>query len=112
MAKLGTLEYDSDINGAPTQKFQSSNIIFWYGEFRVSASQNTAFTAEAPTQKTKAIAVKHDFVQNHIDLFDNFNVIKLPDGIFTILSINSDDEVNGLDVLTIQRSTNEGIQQS
>ena len=111
-AELGTLQDDTGVNGVPYQKFQSSNIFFWYGEYRVNESQNTVNATETPIQNIKAIAVKHDFVQKHIDIFNTFNVIKLSDGVFTILSINSDDQVNGLDVLTIQHSTNEGIQQT
>lgn len=110
-AELGTLKDDTDMNGVPIQKFQSSNMPFWYGEYRVNESQNTVDATETPIQNIKTIAVKHDFVQKHIDIFNTFNVIKLSDGVFTILNINSDDSVNGLDVLTIQRSTNEGVQQ-
>ena len=36
-------------------------------------------------------------------MFEQFNVLKLEDGVFDILSINSDDQVNGLDVLTIKK---------
>lgn len=110
-AELGILKDDTDMNGVPIQKFQSSNMPFWYGEYRVNESQNTVDATETPIQKIKTIAVKHDFVQKNIDIFNTFNVIKLSDGVFTILNINSDDSVNGLDVLTIQRSTNEGVQQ-
>ncbi len=107
IGQIGTLTNDYDINGVPDYKFKSSNLPFWYVNFRVNASQS----ATTPIQNTKIIAVKHDFIQKNIDLFNKYSVIKLSDGIFTILSINSDDSVNGLDVLTIQRSTNEGVQQ-
>lgn len=107
IGQLGTLTNDYDINGAPDYKFKSSNLPFWYGNFRVNASQS----ATTPIQNTKIIAVKHDFIQKNIDLFNKYSVIKLSDGVFTILDINSDDLVNGIDLLTIQRSLSSGVEQ-
>ena len=111
-ATLGTLQDGTDENGVPYQTFQSSNISFWYGEYRMKTSQGVIDATGTPIKNIRQIVVKHEFVQQNINLFNEFSVIKIPDGVFTILDINSDDEVNGLDVLTIQRSTNDGIQQT
>lgn len=112
LATLGTLQDGTDENGVPYQTFQSSNISFWYGEYRMNTSQGVIDATGTPIKNIRQIVVKHEFVQQNINLFNEFSVIKIPDGVFTILDINSDDEVNGLDVLTIQRSSNDGIQQT
>lgn len=106
-ATLGTFEDDiDDINGVPNQKFKSSNISFWYGNFKTNTNQDNIAPSSDSTLKISsinAITVRHDFVQKNIKMFEQFNVLKLEDGVFDILSINSDDQVNGLDVLTIQK---------
>lgn len=104
-ATLGTFQDDiDDINGVPNQKFKSSNISFWYGNFKTNTNQDVAPSAEDSTiSSVNAITVRHDFVQKNIKMFEQFNVLKLEDGVFDILSINSDDQVNGLDVLTIKK---------
>lgn len=106
LAKLGTLKDDNDLNGVPYQKFQSSNISFWYGEYRTSINQDNVEPNSDSTlliSSTKNITVRHEFIQKNIKMFDQFSVLKLEDGVFDILNINSDDQVNGLDVLTIKK---------
>ena len=105
-AILGTLEDDTDMNGVPYQTFQSSNISFWYGEYRMNINQQNVEPNSDSTlliSSIKNITVRHEFVQKNIKMFEQFNVLKLEDGVFDILSINSDDQVNGLDVLTIKK---------
>lgn len=105
-ATLGTLKDDTDENGAPYQTFQSSNISFWYGEYRINITQQNVEPNSNSTlliSSIKNITVRHEFVQKNIKMFEQFNVLKLEDGVFDILSINSDDQVNGLDVLTIKK---------
>lgn len=105
-ATLGTFVDDEDTNGVPYQKFQSSNISFWYGEYRININQQSVEPNSDSTlliSSIKNITVRHDFVQKNIKMFEQFNVLKLKDGVFDILSIDSDDQVNGLDVLTIKK---------
>ena len=106
LATLGTLKDDNDMNGVPYQKFQSSNISFWYGEYRTSINQDNVEPNADSTlliSSIKNITVRHEFVQKNIKMFDQFSALKLEDGVFDILNINSDDQVNGLDVLTIKK---------
>ena len=106
LATLGTLKDDADENGVPYQTFQSSNISFWYGEYRMNINQQNVEPNSDSTlliSSIKNITVRHEFVQKNIKMFEQFNVLKLEDGVFDILSINSDDQVNGLDVLTIKK---------
>lgn len=106
LAILGTLKDDNDVNGVPYQKFQSSNISFWYGEYRININQQNVEPNSDSTlliSSIKNITVRHEFVQKHIKMFDQFNVLKLKDGVFDVLSINPDDQVNGLDVLTLKK---------
>lgn len=106
LATLGTLEDNTDENGVPYQTFQSSNISFWYGEYRMNINQQNVEPNSDSTlliSSIKNITVRHEFVQKNIKMFEQFNVLKLKDGVFDILSINSDDQVNGLDVLTIKK---------
>ncbi len=105
-AELGILKDDTDMNGVPYQKFQSSNISFWYGEYRTSINQDNVEPNADSTlliSSIKNITVRHEFVQKNIKMFDQFSALKLEDGVFDILNINSDDQVNGLDVLTIKK---------
>lgn len=106
LATLGTLEDDTDENGVPYQTFQSSNISFWYGEYRININQQNVEPNSDSTlliSSIKNITVRHEFIQKNIKMFEQFNVLKLEDGVFDILAINSDDQVNGLDVLTIKK---------
>lgn len=106
LAILGTFEDNTDMNGVPYQKFKSSGISFWYGEYRINVSQQNVEPNSDSTlliSSIKNITVRHEFVQKNIKMFEQFNVLKLEDGIFDILNINSDDQVNGLDVLTIKK---------
>lgn len=94
------------MNGVPYQKFKSSDISFWYGEYRINVSQQNVEPDSDSTlliSSIKNITVRHEFVQKNIKMFEQFNVLKLEDGVFDILNINSDDQVNGLDVLTIKK---------
>lgn len=106
LATLGTLKDDADENGVPYQTFQSSNISFWYGEYRMNINQqNVEPNSDSMLliSSIKNITVRHEFIQKNIKMFEQFNVLKLEDGVFDILAINSDDQVNGLDVLTIKK---------
>ena len=103
LATLGTFEDITDVDGAPYQKFQSSNISFWYGEYRIQQNVEPSPDSKLLISSIKNITVRHEFVQNNIKMFEQFNVLKLEDVVFDILNINSDDQVNGLDVLTIKK---------
>lgn len=114
LAILGTLEDDTDENGVPYQTFQSSNISFWYGEYRMNINQQNVEPNSDSTlliSSIKNITVRHEFIQKNIKMFEQFNVLKLKDGVFDILSINSDDQVNGLDVLTIKKDHMDAVDQ-
>lgn len=114
LATLGTLEDNTDMNGVPYQTFQSSNISFWYGEYRMNINQQNVEPNSNSTlliSSIKNITVRHEFVQKNIKMFEQFNVLKLEDGVFDILSINSDDQVNGLDVLTIKKDHMDAVDQ-
>ena len=68
-ATLGTLQDGTDENGVPYQTFQSSNISFWYGEYRMNITQQNVEPNSNSTlliSSIKNITVRHEFIYSHI----------------------------------------------
>ena len=93
-AKLGIIEQGEDDNGMPTNIFKAQRDI-WFGEYRVSITQNPFATTLVHTQNTRTVVIRHDTTVK------TWQVLEINGLDYQITSIEPDDEVNGLDILTL-----------
>ena len=93
-AKLGIIEQGEDDNGMPTNIFKAQRDI-WFGEYRVSITQNPFATTPVHTQNTRTVVIRHDTTVK------TWQVLEINGLDYQITAIEPDDEVNGLDILTL-----------
>lgn len=93
-AKLGIIEQGEDDNGMPTNIFKAQRDI-WFGEYRVSITQNPFVTTPVHTQNTRTVVIRHDTTVK------TWQVLEINGLDYQITAIEPDDEVNGLDILTL-----------
>lgn len=92
--QLGTIEQGEDQNGMPTNVFKSQRDL-WFGEYRASITQNPFVTTPVHAQNTRTVVIRHDTTVN------TKQVLEINGLDYRITDIEPDDEVNGLDILTL-----------
>lgn len=93
-AKLGTIEQGEDDNGMPTNVFKAQREV-WFGEYRVSITQNPFVTTPVHAQNTRTVVIRHDITVN------TKQVLEINGLDYRIINNEPDDQVNGLDILTL-----------
>ena len=94
-AYIGTFQETTDENDNTVYEFQAVGEPIWYGEYRVAYTQNPYTNTPEPIKKAKTIVIRHDTTVN------SGAILKLGNSCYKIQDIEPDDEVNGLDILTL-----------
>lgn len=93
-AKLGTIEQGEDDNGMPTNVFKAQREV-WFGEYRVSITQNQFATTPVGAQNTRTVVIRHETTVK------TWQALEINGLDYQITAIEPDDQVNGLDILTL-----------
>lgn len=93
-AKLGTIDQDEGKNGMPINVFKAQRDI-WFGEYRFSITQDPFATTPVGARNTRAVVIRHDTTVK------TWQALEINDLDYQITDIEPDDEVNGLDILTL-----------
>lgn len=86
----------TDQNGMPSFEFKPKGEPIWYGEYKVAMSQEPYSNEPISVQTSRTIVIRHDTTINSGD------IIKIETGYYRIVNIEPDDEVNGLDIVTLE----------
>ncbi len=78
----------------PTSIFKPQ-LDIWFGVYRVSITQNPFSTTLDHTQNTHTVVIRHDTTVK------TWQVLEINGLDYQITAIEPDDEVNGLDILTL-----------
>lgn len=98
IAEIGTFKDGEQYNpntGMPIKTFMATKSL-WFGEYRVKIVQKPYANEPYRVNQQKLIVIRHD------TSVETNQIIKIQHSFYRIIDIETDDTVNGLDVLTLQ----------